>query len=90
MDDCVVLSANRGLTSTVYVLRIDQMHVAKVSSWEVQGEVTCLSMFKNGQTHCIVVGTELNASPNVLIFAVDHRLLFAQELKILEGKKHPV
>ncbi|KAH6899044.1 mono-functional DNA-alkylating methyl methanesulfonate N-term-domain-containing protein [Thelonectria olida] len=79
-DDLVVLSTYQHDMSAVHLLRIDQMHIARAGLWEVQGEVTCISMFTVSETTWVVMGAVVNASPCVLIYSLDGNLLIAKQL----------
>jgi hypothetical protein len=71
MEDTVVLSSHGGNASRLDVLRIDQMNLSHAHSIDVEGEVTCLSLFRKFSHTYIVAGSIEDGIPRLNMYSLD-------------------
>ena len=74
-DDTIVLSSHDAQASRLDVLRVDQMNLSHVTSFDAKGEVTCLGLFKTSLETCIAVGSVGDGMPYLTIYSLDGREL---------------
>ncbi|RBR22795.1 uncharacterized protein FIESC28_04358 [Fusarium coffeatum] len=74
-DQPVLLSSHDSQASRLDVLRVDQMNLSHVTSFDAKGEVTCLGLFKTSLKICIAVGSVGDGMPYLTIYSLDGREL---------------
>ncbi|KAI5466573.1 mono-functional DNA-alkylating methyl methanesulfonate N-term-domain-containing protein [Mariannaea sp. PMI_226] len=70
-DGFVALCVYKEQATQIHVLRTDQMSVSRVTTWDVQGEVTCLSIFTVSNQTLFAMGTVVGGIPHFLLHTLD-------------------
>ncbi|KAI9167242.1 thermotolerance protein [Paramyrothecium foliicola] len=71
-----VVSCHRGMSaSQLYTIEISSLEVSPTSAWEVQGEVTCLSLFKLSNTQMVAVGSTCGGVSSITLHSLSGEVL---------------
>lgn len=59
-DDYIIMASSGKQTSILHLLRIEQMKISLVKSWDARGEANCLNVFVALGDHFFAVGSTLD------------------------------
>ncbi|KAF5133642.1 hypothetical protein E5D57_004268 [Metarhizium anisopliae] len=77
-DDILVLSTHNDGNSQLHILQIEEMSIRAVKSWDIAGEVTCVSLFKTAGNYFVISGSVIDSTSWVFAYALDGTIIVAE------------
>ncbi|KAG8419185.1 hypothetical protein J3458_004085 [Metarhizium acridum] len=77
-DDILVLSTHNDGNSQLHILQIEGMSIRAVKSWDIAGEVTCVSLFKTAGDYFVISGSVIDSTSWVFAYALDGTAIVAE------------
>ncbi|KEY70872.1 hypothetical protein S7711_00718 [Stachybotrys chartarum IBT 7711] len=84
-DNIIVMSSISGGLYHLHTLEIDQMKVSRKHSWDVEGEVTCISLFTLDQNQRVVASSMVNGMPRVSVYTLEGSVIQSESFALHRG-----
>ncbi|EFY85329.1 thermotolerance protein [Metarhizium acridum CQMa 102] len=86
-DDILVLSTHNDGNSQLHILQIEGMSIRAVKSWDIAGEVTCVSLFKTAGDYFVISGSVIDSTSWVFAYALDGTAIVAEAVDKKRGQR---
>lgn len=86
-DDAVVVSTHKDGSSQLHTMRIDEMDIRTVGSWDLAGEVTCLSIFQLSGSFFVLTGSVVNSASWISVYAMNGEAIVSEAVNRITGMK---
>lgn len=78
MDDRIAISVQSTHEAHLYVLCIEQMDIKLSNTWNIPGEISCLSQFRFDDKAYVAVGSMVDQGPLLSIYSLDGELVIGR------------
>jgi hypothetical protein len=85
----IVISVQSGQRSYICILRVDQMNVGLVSSWEMEDDINCLTIVQPAATPFVISGSFASENPYISIYSLDAKLVAREIIHKTSGELLP-
>lgn len=85
IDNSATFSVYNGQTSRIFTFNIEKMKISEIYCWEVEGEITCLSLAAPEGTSFVVAGSTFNEMPRILFYSLQGQLIASKTIEMESG-----
>lgn len=86
-NDVVVLSTHNNGKSQLHTVQIEGLGANGVNSWDIAGEVTCVSLFKISDDYFVITGSVVDSAPWISVYALDGKAIVTEAVDKRSGKR---
>lgn len=80
MDGAIVLSTHSNGQSQLHSLHVKENHLRHVSTWNIEGEITCVSLFSISDNHYVIAASVVDGNPCISAYSLNGTQVAARVL----------
>lgn len=88
-SDVIVLSTHNDGQSQLHTMHIEGLDIKDVNSWDIAGEVTCVSLFTISDDCCVITGSVVDGAPWISVYTLDGKAIVTEAVDKISGKRGP-
>ncbi|KJZ78093.1 hypothetical protein HIM_02730 [Hirsutella minnesotensis 3608] len=86
-DDVIILSTHTGKHSRLHSLRVTEEGADQQTTWNVEGDVTCLALFDDDAAKFVLVGSVFKGQPWISVYSLYGELIITRAVVDQSGSE---